>query len=98
MSAPGPFSKMRTAPLRTIQNVGIEMANVYRRMKREEIDSSDGYRLVMVLAALQKNLEIVQVEKRLDELEAYINDRPDRPITLEAFTPRIVRSVDGNTN
>ena len=97
---------MRTAPLRTVQNVGIEMANVYRRMKRGEVESSDGYRLVMVLAALQKNLEIVEVEKRLDELEAYINNRPDRSITLESFTPRIVssfgattpRGSDGNSN
>jgi hypothetical protein len=57
MSPPGPLTKSRTPPLTTVQAVGIEIAAVYRRMKRGEVESSDGYRLVMVLAELRKNLE-----------------------------------------
>jgi hypothetical protein len=51
-----PFAKRR-ARLKTIQDVGIEMARVYRRCKGGEMPTAEGYRMVMMLAALKQCLE-----------------------------------------
>ena len=57
----------RTPSLETIQNVGIEIARIYRRTKRGELETPDGYRLVQMLAVLRDGLE-----QRLTELEAQV--------------------------
>ena len=64
---------VRVSALKTIQDVGIEMARTYRAMKRGEINTSDGYRMVMALAALKACLESSELEKRLAELEASVS-------------------------
>jgi hypothetical protein len=76
---------LRSAPLTSVQNVGIEIARVYRRTKKGEIPTSDGYRLVMILSALKQCLESSALEQRLAALEAQADIG-----TVEHFRPRVV--------
>ena len=55
--------------LKSIDDVRLEMAKVYRSMKSGEIASSDGTRFVYVLAQIGKMIELHEVEKRLVALE-----------------------------
>jgi hypothetical protein len=55
--------------LKSIDDVRLEMAKVYRSMKSGEIVSSDGTRFVYVLAQIGKMIEVYEVEKRLIALE-----------------------------
>jgi len=55
--------------LKSIDDVRLEMAKVYRSMKSGEIVSSDGTRFVYVLAQIGKMIEVHEVEKRLVALE-----------------------------
>jgi hypothetical protein len=55
--------------LKSIDDVRLEMAKVYRSMKSGELQSSDGTRLVYVLAQIGKMIELHEVEKRLVALE-----------------------------
>ena len=55
--------------LKSIDDVRLEMAKVYRSMKSGEIASSDGTRFVYVLSQIGKLIEIYEVEKRLSVLE-----------------------------
>jgi hypothetical protein len=72
--------------LKSVYHVGIEMARTYRAVKRGDIDSSDGYRRVMMLSALKQCLESSEFERRLAEMEAAVNKQSD----VAKFTPRIV--------
>jgi hypothetical protein len=45
------------------------MAKVYRDMKLQRIPTSDGTRLVYVLAQIGKMIELYEIEKRIDKLE-----------------------------
>ena len=58
--------------LKTVQHVGIELARTYRRMKRGDIDTQDGYRMAAVLNILRQCLETAALEQRLAELEAQV--------------------------
>lgn len=55
--------------LKTINDVRLEMAKVYRDMKLQKIPTSDGTRLVYVLAQIGKMIELHVIEKRVEELE-----------------------------
>ena len=44
---------LRIYPLDTVQNVGIEIARIYRKTKKGEILTPDGYRMVQMLAVLK---------------------------------------------
>ena len=55
--------------LKTINDVRLEMAKVYRDMKLQKIPTSDGTRLVYVLAQIGKMVELHEIEKRVEELE-----------------------------
>ena len=55
--------------LKTINDVRLEMAKVYREMKLQKIPTSDGTRLVYVLAQIGKMLELHEIEKRVEQLE-----------------------------
>jgi hypothetical protein len=80
--------RSRTPPLTTIQNVGIEIARVYRKTKRGEIDTGDGYRLVQMLAVLRTCLETSELEKKIEALELVVaRGLEQRP---EHFRPRMV--------
>jgi hypothetical protein len=45
------------------------MAKVYRDMKLQKIPTSDGTRLVYVLAQIGKMIELHEIEKRVEQLE-----------------------------
>lgn len=55
--------------LKTIDDVRLEMAKVYRDMKLQKIPAHDGKRLVYVLVQIGKMIETHDLEKRLNELE-----------------------------
>jgi hypothetical protein len=61
--------------LSSLDDVRLEMAKVYRDMRGNQIDTSDGSRLVYVLGQLAKLHEMVEVAKRLASLERAIGDR-----------------------
>lgn len=56
--------------LKSIDDIRLEMARVYREMRSNSIESQDGTRLVYVLAAIGKLIEIHDIEKRIEMLEA----------------------------
>lgn len=56
--------------LATIDDVRLEMANVYRGMKAGSIETSDGTKLVYVLSAIAKAIETHDIDKRIELLEA----------------------------
>jgi hypothetical protein len=55
--------------LKTINDVRLEMAKVYRDMKLQKIATSDGTRLTYVLAQIGKMIELHDIEKRVEQLE-----------------------------
>lgn len=55
--------------LKTIDDVRLEMAKVYREMKLKKMPAHDGTRLVYVLVQIGKMIETHDLEKRLNELE-----------------------------
>ena len=77
-------NRKRTPPLTSLQNIGIELARLYRRAKRGEITTSDGYKLAQILVALKQCLETAALEQRLADLEAAVAHGD------EHFRPRIV--------
>lgn len=56
--------------LKSIDDVRLEMARVYREMRSNAIESHQGTRLVYVLAAIGKLIELHDIEKRIELLEA----------------------------
>ena len=59
-----------TIHLKTIDNIRLEMAKVYRDMRSQTIPTHDGTRLVYVLAQIGKMIELFDIEKRVEKLEA----------------------------
>lgn len=55
--------------LKTIDDVRVEMASVYRGMKSGSIETSDGTKLVYVLGAIGKMIEVHDIEARIELLE-----------------------------
>ena len=55
--------------LKTINDVRLEMASVYRAMKGGSIEAGNGSRLVYVLAQIGKMVELHDIEKRVEKLE-----------------------------
>ena len=55
--------------LSTINDVRLEMANVYRKMSAGNIETSDGSRLVYVLGQIGKMIELHEIVLRVDKLE-----------------------------
>jgi hypothetical protein len=58
--------------LKTIDDVRVEMARVYRDMRSGKIDTQDGTRLAYVLAQIGKLIEAGDIEKRLEALEGVL--------------------------
>ena len=61
--------------LATIDDVRYEMASIYRGMKSGSIETSDGTKLVYVLGAIGKMIEVHQIDQRLIALETILNQR-----------------------
>lgn len=55
--------------LKTIDDVRVEMASVYRGMKSGSIETSDGTKFIYALGAIGKMIEIHDIEKRIELLE-----------------------------
>ncbi len=55
--------------LKTIDDVRLEMARVYRDMRAERILTCDGTRLVYVLGQIGKMIELHEIVRRIDKLE-----------------------------
>ena len=60
----------QTLHLRTLDQVRVEMAKVYRDMRQHKIDMADGTKLAFVLAQLGKLIEGADIESRIFELES----------------------------
>ena len=56
-------------PLKTIDDVRVECARVYREMRSGLIDTSDGSKLVYVLGQISKMIELYDIENRIKLLE-----------------------------
>ena len=61
--------------LKTIDDVRVEMARVYRDMRAARIDTQEGTRLCYVLAQLGKLIESGEIEQRLEALEGVLKHR-----------------------
>jgi hypothetical protein len=70
----------RTPKLTTVQNVGIEIARIYRATKRGAVSTP------LMLAVLKTCLEASALEQRLAALEA----QAEIGGTVEHFRPRVV--------
>ena len=55
--------------LKTIDDVRVEMASVYRGMKSGSIETSDGTKFIYALGAIGKMIEVHDIEKRIELLE-----------------------------
>lgn len=55
--------------LKTIDDVRLESARVYRDMRTQKIPTHDGTRLVYVLSQIGKLIELHDIEKRVEKLE-----------------------------
>lgn len=66
-------SRVQSTPqsthLKTIDDVRLEMAKVYRDMKSQKIPTHDGTRLVYVLGQIGRMIEIHDIEKRINLIE-----------------------------
>jgi hypothetical protein len=61
--------------LKTIDDVRVEMARVYRDMRAGRIETADGTKLSYVLAQLGKLIEAGDLEKRLEAMEGVLLSR-----------------------
>jgi hypothetical protein len=64
-----------TIHLKTLDHVRIEMAKVYRDMKRGRIATQDGTRLTYVLSQIGKLIEAGELEKRIEAMETVLRQR-----------------------
>jgi len=60
----------RRIDLKTLEQVRFEMARVYRAVDRGDYDSGEGSRRVFMLAQIGKMVELSELEKRVERLEA----------------------------
>ena len=61
--------------LKTIDQVRVEMARIYRDMRSGRIDSQDGTRMAYVLAQIGKLIESGDIEERVKALHRAIENR-----------------------
>jgi hypothetical protein len=61
--------------LKTIDDVRLEMARVYRDMRSGSIDTQDGTRLTYVLAQVGKLIQTGELEQRIESLELVLRQR-----------------------
>ena len=61
--------------LKSIDDIRLEMARVYREMRSNVIESQQGTRLVYVLSQIGKLIELHEIEQRMIALEIVLNQR-----------------------
>ena len=57
--------------LKTIDDIRLEMARVYREMRGNSIEAQQGTRLVYVLSQIGKLIELHEIERRIAALEVF---------------------------
>jgi len=55
--------------LKTIDDIRLEMARVYRDMRANSVFTNDGSKLVYVLGQIGKMIELHEIIKRVEKLE-----------------------------
>lgn len=55
--------------LHNLEAIRREMTKVYRDMRTNVIDTQDGTRLVYVLGEVRKMFEVIDLERRINQLE-----------------------------
>lgn len=55
--------------LKSVDDVRLEMAKVYREMRNQNLDAADGTKLIYVLAQIGKMIELHDLEKRINLIE-----------------------------
>jgi hypothetical protein len=76
----GPKIPRRTS----VARCGVEIGKLYRLMRRGELSTSDGLRMVNALLGLKACLESSEIEKRLELIEIAVAHREP-----ERFRPRV---------
>ena len=71
-----PTPRRSRATLRTLDDVAIELARLYRRAERGQIQTADASRLAYILTSLGKVIEASVIEARLTALEAIADAKP----------------------
>ena len=64
-----------TIHLKTLDDVRVEMAKVYRDMKRGKVATQDGTRLVYVLSQIGRVIEVDQISARVQAVERVLRIR-----------------------
>lgn len=65
--------KRQRLPLGTQDDVAAELARVYRAAKQGAMPTQDATRLAYILTQLRQTIEAVELERRIDALEATLN-------------------------
>lgn len=68
-----PTPRRQRLPLRTQDDVAAELARVYRAAKQGAMPTQDATRLAYILTQLRQTIEAVELERRIDALEATLN-------------------------
>lgn len=55
--------------LKSVDDVRLEMAKVYREMRNQNLDAAHGTKLIYVLAQIGKMIELHDLEKRINLIE-----------------------------
>ena len=71
-----PTPRRSRATLRTLDDVAVELARLYRRAERGRIPTADASRLAYILTSLGKVIEAGAIESRLTALEAIAYEKP----------------------
>ena len=69
-------TKIRIGHLDTVGGIVTELGRVYRQARRGELDLGDTTRLAFVLREIRCALEVSDIERRIEALEA---DNPAKP-------------------
>ena len=71
----GPTPRRSRATLRTLDDVAVELAKLYRRAESGQIPTADASRLAYILTSLGKMIEASVIETRLTALEAIVDEK-----------------------
>jgi hypothetical protein len=63
----------RIPHLTSVARCGVEIGKLYRLMRRGGLDTLEGLRMCQCSLGLKAGLEQSEVEKRLDEIEAFVS-------------------------
>jgi len=69
-----PTPRRSRATLRTLDDVAVELAKLYRRAESGQIPTADASRLAYILTSLGKVIEASVIEARLTALEIIANE------------------------